>query len=152
VGPTLHVLIVGPHVDQRGEYGLPSLTMDPTQWIISSLLVQHKHATWGHAHVTFTSLHFSSIASSYSSLCFGSIFSAFYAGKAGDFVPLSCVWSIVYTVTCHVSFSVNRCIWIQKKNYQHLSVGQSLVFLTVADLHSVNADLRRLRLPLLSCF
>jgi hypothetical protein len=58
VGPTLHVLIVGPHVDQRGEYGLPSLTMDPTQWIISSLLVQHKHATWGHAHVTFTSLHF----------------------------------------------------------------------------------------------
>jgi hypothetical protein len=31
VGPTLHVLRVGPHVDQRGEYGLFSLTVDPTQ-------------------------------------------------------------------------------------------------------------------------
>jgi len=50
VGPVLHVRKFGPHVHQRGEYGLPQLTWTPpTQF-------QQHHVTWDFPHVTLPSL------------------------------------------------------------------------------------------------
>lgn len=44
MGPALHVRWFGPHVSQRGEYGLPQLTWTPPT---EFQLVQQQHATWG---------------------------------------------------------------------------------------------------------
>ena len=101
MGPALHVGWFGPHVDQRGEYGIPQLPwIPPTEF----QLLQQQHATWGlpsrdlaiaifaHCfsplyrigccHVLFLTFFFTSkqVPCTYLSLCY-SLFLHFYFGR-----------------------------------------------------------------------